>query len=141
MSDLSRAPLRGDQRAHLRAQMDQHVRARASYRQIEKREQLLDDAIAGRVTRSGGRRISARDPIWTDDLIIAAIRKWAADHGQPPTVNGWFYAGDDRPGRVTVINRFGSWNAAIAAAGFQPRQQGGFWVGARIVREERERAT
>ncbi len=132
-----RAPLRGDQRAHLREQLNQHVRARASYRQIETRERQLDDLIAGRPTKTNrapcpscGRRYSGRGPIWTEDRIIAAIREWEAEHGQPPTNREWWFAGEDRPGRVTVMKRFGSWNKAIMAAGFVPRRQGDFRVGA-----------
>lgn len=66
---------------------------------------------------------------WTPKLIVAAIQEWAEIHGQPPTRDMW--RGKSKPserGRWPSANsvdrNFGSWNAAIAAAGFEPRAQG-----------------
>jgi hypothetical protein len=36
----------------------------------------------------------------------------------------WEQAGENHPSRQTVARVFGSWNAAIAAAGFHPRPRG-----------------
>jgi hypothetical protein len=63
---------------------------------------------------------------WTEERIIRAIQAWAKRHGgKPPKYNDWSRAaietgGTMHPSRVTVAERFGSWNAAIAAAGFTP---------------------
>lgn len=80
--------------------------------------------------------------VWTREKIIAAIQEWAAEHGQPPTTTNWhpgharaighpelsaaYEAEPDRwPSHTQVCREFqdvGSWNAAIAAAGFTPRR-------------------
>ena len=65
-----------------------------------------------------------RQATWTRDAIIAAIRDWAEAHGRQPSGLDWFYAGYGHPAKKTVYERFGSWNAAIAAAGFTPQQVG-----------------
>lgn len=76
---------------------------------------------------------------WTRDRIIQAIRDWSDQYGAPPGAYDWdtgrlkqinparwkrFYAGR-WPHQHTVLEMFGSWNAAIAAAGFTPRKIGG----------------
>ena len=80
---------------------------------------------------------------WTRRRVIAAIQDWADLYGEPPAVPDWnpnrarqtgdeqraqrFEAG--RPGRwpwfTQVVQRFGSWNAGIAMAGFEPRPDNG----------------
>lgn len=84
--------------------------------------------------------------VWTRERIIAAIHWWADTYGEPPASNDWNpaeaydYLHDTEramrairhldegliPWFTTVVERFGSWNAGIAAAGFQPRRAGGF---------------
>ncbi len=79
--------------------------------------------------------------IWTRAAILLAIEEWVAEHGEPPAVMDWNPWGaqhelhdeqraarwlrDNAAGKYpsfkTVVNRFGSWNAAIEAAGFTPR--------------------
>lgn len=87
----------------------------------------------------------ARDPwcptTWTQELVVARIREWVDLYGQPPRATDWspvaarqkgfpdraeaFEAADNHwPWMNTVIARFGTWNAAIEAAGFAPRNQG-----------------
>lgn len=71
---------------------------------------------------------------------IAAIRCFASRYGRPPSAtdfnpalartNGqeWrakrYYDDGDYPAAATVVRAFGSWNAAIEAAGFSPRARG-----------------
>lgn len=62
---------------------------------------------------------------WTREKIIDAIAAHVLEHGETPTANGWANASDTHPGQSTVIQRFGSWKAAIVAAGFEPRARGG----------------
>jgi transposase len=75
--------------------------------------------------------------IWTQDAIVYAIQEFADEHGGiPPTASEWNFtlakarglAGPERdlrwPATQTVLKRFGTWNAAIAAAGFEPRRSG-----------------
>jgi Homing endonuclease associated repeat len=59
---------------------------------------------------------------WTSELIVYAIELWQQQHLRIPTTNEWVRAGTNHPSRVTVIRRFGSWNKAMAAAGFRPRR-------------------
>lgn len=69
---------------------------------------------------------------WTPDLVIAKLREWTEMYGEPPTKSEWnpskarsqgrpeivgnFYAGD-WPHAQSVVNRFGSWNRGLIAAG------------------------
>jgi DNA-binding MarR family transcriptional regulator len=87
---------------------------------------------------------------WPADRIIAAIRWWNDAYGEPPHALDWsptearkrgFTVQADRAERliaegripwVTVAhNRFGSWNAALEASGFEPRAKGAglAWLG------------
>lgn len=61
--------------------------------------------------------------VWTEEKIIAAIRRWAKEHdGEPPYFNEWIkIASRGYPNSVTVHTRFGSWNEGIRRAGFEPR--------------------
>jgi hypothetical protein len=49
---------------------------------------------------------------------------WHRRYLRLPTAAEWERAGVDHPSRRTVTRAFGSWNAALAAAGFQPRRPG-----------------
>lgn len=61
---------------------------------------------------------------WTRERIIEAIQLHARENGRPPAVLD-FGGGDHRfPLHGTVKLHFGSWNAAIEAAGFVPRRKG-----------------
>lgn len=79
---------------------------------------------------------------WTRDLIVVRIREWAELHGEPPSVLDWSPYDARRvndesratrferaagywPWFMSVVDRFGSWNAGIVAAGFEPRAVGG----------------
>lgn len=59
---------------------------------------------------------------WTEREIIDALCAWAAEHdGQPPTYRDWQRTGLGHPSHRTVVNRFGSWNNALAQAGLGRR--------------------
>lgn len=62
---------------------------------------------------------------WSRPAIIAACQRWVAEHGGPPRVIDWQSATPDYPQQKTVKEMFGSWNAMISAAGFEPRPRGG----------------
>lgn len=76
---------------------------------------------------------------WTRELIVTRIREWAGIYGEPPAIPDWnpysareindeqralrFEAAQHYwPWFTSVVLRFGSWNAAIEAAGFTPRE-------------------
>lgn len=61
---------------------------------------------------------------WTPDTIEYAITLWYRKHSRPPFTHEWDQAGENHPSRQTVSRVFGSWNAAIHAAGFTPRPRG-----------------
>jgi hypothetical protein len=67
--------------------------------------------------------------------VVEAIQSWASLYGKPPNATDWNIAHAKRLGRQdkvarfeeglwphlnTVMSRFGSWNDAIRAAGFEP---------------------
>ena len=61
---------------------------------------------------------------WTPETIVYAITLWYRKHSRTPLTSEWDQAGENHPSRQTVARVFGSWNAAIAAAGFAPRPRG-----------------
>lgn len=68
---------------------------------------------------------SARKKVWTPDAIIAAIRRWADEHGGvPPTATDWITRGDSyHPPTSAVIQTMG-WANAIRAAGYDAFETG-----------------
>jgi len=69
-------------------------------------------------------------PYWTEERIVAAIRRWAERTGRPPLYTEWLRGRrgytphvnnrrSDRPSAATVLKVFGRWSAAIEAAGVE----------------------
>jgi hypothetical protein len=54
---------------------------------------------------------------WTPETIVYAITLWNRKHSRTPLTREWDQAGENHPSRQTVARVFGSWNAAIEAAG------------------------
>lgn len=70
---------------------------------------------------------SETQTVWTQARIIEAIREYARLHGRPPAATAWLQPipiRGDTPPVSRVQKAFGSWNAAIAAAGFEPVRPG-----------------
>jgi hypothetical protein len=83
-------------------------------------------------------RIASRH--WTHDRVVEAMREFARRYGRQPTAMDWnvamarthgradlverFYADGCWPHYGSVQQRFGRWNDAIAAAGFDPMPTG-----------------
>lgn len=63
---------------------------------------------------------------WTPEAIVAAIRAWAERTGGiPPSAREWLRPlGGEWPPVSVVQREFGSWSAAISAAGFSARRSG-----------------
>jgi len=81
--------------------------------------------------------------VWTREAIVCAIQEWADRNGGiPPTCGDWGRdraRGDDRVCTFAhVIYRWGTWNAAIRAAGFEPHASGP--VGGFAMLSDRQRA-
>ena len=82
--------------------------------------------------------------VWTPDVILEAIKLYADRYGLPPSARDWnpamaraqyrddiadrFYEDGCWPSAATVLARFGRWNDAIRAAGFEPLAQGRKYV-------------
>jgi Homing endonuclease associated repeat len=69
--------------------------------------------------------------LWTRAAIIVALQQDARRRGEPPTSLDWEASpgprgkmGRRRPTAETVKARFGSWSAALCAAGLEPRGTG-----------------
>jgi hypothetical protein len=100
------------------------------------------------------RRQGALNRVWTRELIVSRIREWRDVYGEPPTMRDWSRhrlkdegrakrfegAVSHWPSCVTVHEVFGSWNAAIRAAGFAPRANHGGGGNQARKRSVRERA-
>ena len=57
--------------------------------------------------------------------LVALIQIWAREHGAPPRAADWMNVKGTRwPSYLTVVRAFGSWDAGIEAAGFEPRGRG-----------------
>lgn len=64
---------------------------------------------------------------WTSERIIKSIQRWASERGQPPSARDWLvFPHKGFPGVPTVQREFGTWAAAIEAAGF-PRPKVGHY--------------
>ena len=63
---------------------------------------------------------------WDEASVIAAIRQHAELYGDPPVSTEWATARRPTfaPTAATVRQVFGSWNAAMQAAGYSPRPRG-----------------
>lgn len=58
---------------------------------------------------------------WTSERILVALREDAVRQGRSPKAREWMRSRPGRPTLTTVVERFGTWNAAILAAGLVPR--------------------
>jgi hypothetical protein len=63
---------------------------------------------------------------WTQERVLSAIRRAAAENGGvAPSVAIWFSDRPDWAPSPNVVGReFGSWSAAVRAAGVQPARRG-----------------
>lgn len=56
---------------------------------------------------------------WTRAQVLDALRAWAVANGKPPAINLWMRKPDGMPSKDTIQALFGSWSAAMSAAGFE----------------------
>ena len=59
---------------------------------------------------------------WTRGRIVAALRAWTDEHGRSPAQIDWRVSSPEHPCFSQVRDRFGSWNAGLAAAGLERRR-------------------
>lgn len=83
----------------------------------------LTSLVGGAATAT--RRIP-RPQKWTKREIVKHIRAWVKEHGEPPGCDEWNAPrGRGFPSSASLTRKFGTFNDAIRAAGFEPRPQGG----------------
>lgn len=56
---------------------------------------------------------------WSPEHVVAALKQWSREHGQPPTCSDWRYTTPEHPGSRAVADLFGSWQTALIAAGLR----------------------
>lgn len=61
---------------------------------------------------------------WSEQYIVAAIRRWHRETGRTPRQHEWTCGGAWWPSYTRVIDIFDTWKAAIRAAGYEPPAQG-----------------
>jgi DNA-binding CsgD family transcriptional regulator len=69
----------------------------------------------------------SRPGAWTDDRVLAALRDWFELFGESPLAHEWVPGGAEWmrryprwPSTATVVRHFGTWSAAVRAAGLPP---------------------
>lgn len=91
-----------------------------------------------------GKCAPAHYRVWTREAVVFAMHEWADEYGVPPAASDWNRSHLQRSGLMdrytrtasgcwpcvaTVLNTWGTWNAAIEAAGFEARPHGGWRYG------------
>jgi hypothetical protein len=66
--------------------------------------------------------------VWTRERVLVALRRDAARRGRSPVRGDWSKAARSRPSASTVAALFGSWNAALRAAGLDPNVERDKWT-------------
>jgi hypothetical protein len=94
---------------------------------------------------------------WPAELLIERIQEWERIYGEPPAIPDWsgyiaerngdwersrrYYDADGYwPSFMTIVERFGSWNAGIRAAGFATRAKHGGSGNEKRTRNQRAKA-
>jgi len=70
---------------------------------------------------AAGLETRAWRPDYTDEQLLAVLRDLAAELGRTPSTND-LLARRDLPSPTAYVGHFGSWNAALEAAGLEPNQ-------------------
>jgi hypothetical protein len=78
--------------------------------------------------RAAGLAVTHPQGVWTPERVIAALRRDAARRGRTPTRGDWPRATRTRPQASIAENLFGSWNAALRAAGLPVNHEPGKWT-------------
>lgn len=87
-----------------------------------------------RASRQGRRssRVSSTQQRWDEQTVLGALRAWQQRYGRPPRRRDWLRSGPGHPEGGVVYRIFGSWPAALIAAGLDapaagaPQRPGGW---------------
>jgi Homing endonuclease associated repeat/Phosphotransferase enzyme family len=80
-----------------------------------------------------------RPTTWPRPLVLDSLRSWANAHGRAPRLADWHHAGREgtpggpHPAASTACRAFGSWSAALAAAGYEPLPPAKRWTKAEAI--------
>lgn len=123
------APIPSSRRGTPRKWCSQRCRKRQYDRECIDCGSRVDGTTPGRAGGRCGPCATEARRRWTPETVIAAIQHFTEERGGiPPTASEWRWhiVGDEKwPTTSTVQEMFdGSWNAAIRAAGFDPRAIG-----------------
>lgn len=66
------------------------------------------------------RQRGGRDREWTRAAATQALFEWVFAHGRLPQKRDWRPSRPDRPSSDQMVLLFGSWNAFLASAGYEP---------------------
>ncbi len=110
-----------------RAQWTRPSRIHPSERQVRR----LFGTWSAAIRQAGLSPQRGRPGHWTDEAILEALRGWADLHGVPSSAS-WSKSAPGRPTHALVIRTFGSWEAALHAAGLQ-RPPTGRWPAEQII--------
>lgn len=85
-------------------------------------------------------RIS-REKYWTRERVLEEIARFVAENGRRPSSSEWLggkhgRSGDGFPYSSTVLDLFGTWNAAMEAAGLGVNKPGQYIVRSRSTRPD-----
>jgi hypothetical protein len=83
--------------------------------------------------RAAGLQVNKEHGKWTRELVIAVLRRDAKRRGRSPTREDWGTAGRARPQAGTAEKLFGSWNAALRAAGLEVNTERDKWSPASVL--------
>jgi hypothetical protein len=67
--------------------------------------------------------IQARAPLWAPEEILAALRAYAQEFGEPPARDDLEPPPIGYPAATTIVRHFGSFAAGLRAAGLEPRRK------------------
>jgi hypothetical protein len=69
-------------------------------------------------------RVVGPHRVWSKQEVVVALVQWAAEHDESPASGDWRRGAPERPCSKTVCVHFGSWQAAVTAAGLtgEPRK-------------------
>jgi hypothetical protein len=133
--DPSRARLRGQDWRAERFDDDEWPTLAMVRRQFG----TMGEAVSAAGLRPRPRPVRPRGRVFSREDILGAIREWERLYEEPPAMTDWapararrlghewraqrYYAGS-WPHLTTVLKQFGTFNAAVKAAGLQPRPRG-----------------
>jgi len=74
----------------------------------------------GALRAAGLDYVKVRRHHWSEKEMLAALCAWAKANGRAPRRIDWRWAGEGHPCTETVVGNYGSWVAALKAAGLTP---------------------